>query len=146
MPAKILSGCNYRLLVFGLFFSFISFAIQAQQKSISTWHLDATINGVQFYHSLTQCNGKKVVFLKMMNTNRYKVDIAWEEVFDTQFENNIDGLGGRKKISLQAGESTQTNCTTAQKKLIIQPEQINPTYVPEVSSFKYKGISVSRVK
>jgi len=147
MPARIVCGSHYRLFVCCLFFSITPFFVHAQQKSIENWHLDATVNGVQFYHSLAPCSGKNVVFLKMKNTNHYKVDISWKEVFDTQFETGVEGYSGQKKISLNAGESAETNCTNAaQKKLIIQPEQVNPTYVPEVSNFKYKAITVTKSK
>lgn len=111
------------------------------------WHLDATVNGVQFYYALESCGGKNVVFLKLNNTNSYAVQVSWKEEFTTQFEQKTEGNKGQKKLVLPAGETSETDCAhPKQKLLLVLPENVNPAYPAEVSAFRYKSITVSRLK
>jgi hypothetical protein len=109
------------------------------------WQLDATVSGVQFYHSITGCNGKKVVFLKFVNTNNYQVKIAWKEVFATQADQKVEGFLGQKKLLLSPGETSETDCENARRKeCLILPSQVSPTYNADILKFDYKEITVSK--
>lgn len=120
---------------------------QEQQASNIKWLLDATVENVSCYHSIVECNGRKVVFLKFNNKNAYQVKISWKEVFDTQKDAQIEGFLGQKNIVIPTGETLEVNCTQPSKKqLLILPEQVEPTYLVKISKFNYKGVSVTRVK
>ena len=109
------------------------------------WQLDATVNNVQFYHSIIDCNGKKAVILKFINKNNYKVKVSWKEVFTTQQGPQIEGFSGQKTLVIDLGETKETECDNASKKnLVIKPEQVAPTYVAEISKFEYKSITVTK--
>ena len=117
----------------------------AKQNFDVDWQLDATVSGVQFYHSITGCNGKKVVFLKFVNTNTYQVKIAWKEVFATQADPKIEGYMGQKKLLLPPGETSETDCANSRhKECLILPSQVTPTYNADILKFEYKEITVSK--
>ncbi|HEX5024050.1 MAG TPA: hypothetical protein VFV68_02210 [Agriterribacter sp.] len=113
------------------------------------WHLDKTVNGVQFFYAIAACNGKNgdVVFLKMNNKNTYAVEVLWKEVFQTQMEKVAEGRGGEKRIILQPGETFESDCNHAShKELLIIAQQAFPTYLATISKFNYKEISVKKAK
>lgn len=119
--------------------------LSTQNQHSINWQLDATVDGVQFYHSISGCNGRKVVFLKFDNTNKYKVNVSWKEVFTTQEGPHIEGVQGQKEVLLSPGKTLETNCENSiHKELVILPEQVNPTYVANISKFEYKDISVTK--
>ncbi|MCY7422714.1 MAG: hypothetical protein LH478_13345 [Chitinophagaceae bacterium] len=108
------------------------------------WKLDKVTNGVEFYHALQDCGGKNVVFLMLKNKNKFQVKITWQEVFSTQEGPGIKGYSGKKSIELASGELKETSCTNPRnKKLIILPEQVQPTYIASISNFSYSDITVS---
>jgi hypothetical protein len=149
MPAKFQLHCYYSVILLTLLLTISSTCLHAQKKSISpntNWTLDARINGVTFYHVISTCEGKNVVFLRMINANKFNVEISWKEVFSTQHERELNGYLGEKKLVLQAGEFAETSCSNQkEKKLLVLPEQVNPTYVVQISKFDFKEIRVSRV-
>jgi len=109
------------------------------------WQLDKTVDGVEFYHAISSCSGKKVVFLKLVNKNSYSVKASWKELFATQFDKELEGYKGKKHLVLSPGETSETSCTTARhKELVVLPSQITPTYEADISSFSFKEISVSK--
>lgn len=121
-------------------------SVDDQMPGIS-WSLDATVKNVKFYHSIVDCNGKKVVFLKFDNKNSYPVDISWKEVFTTQLEEKADGFAGKKQLTLQKGVTMPVNCAdNLNKKNIISSSEVSPTYVVEIKKFDYKDIIVSKAK
>ena len=121
--------------------------VSPSNSSPGRWQLDATVNGVKFYYYIESCQGRNMVFLKINNTNKYKVEVTWKEVFTTQFEQKAEGFKGQKKMVLPAGETSETNCTAPrQKKLLVSPEQVNPAYPAEISAFSFASITVSKVK
>ncbi|MBC7936722.1 MAG: hypothetical protein H7Y86_15330 [Rhizobacter sp.] len=133
------------LLTIGILYLFPILLLAA--VSPFNWILDTEVNGVEFYHSIQDCNGKKVVFLKFNNKNSYAVEVSWKEVFTTQEGPQIEGFLGQKTIVLEVGETKETDCSNPLKKqLLIMPEQVKPTYLAEVSKFNYKAITVVKVK
>ncbi|RYZ55951.1 MAG: hypothetical protein EOO14_12730 [Chitinophagaceae bacterium] len=109
------------------------------------WQLDATVNGVEFYHAITECGGRKIVFLKVNNKNAYKVNVSWKEVFTTVEGKEVAGAEAQKKLQLPTGEAFETSCETmTRKELVILPERVTPTYVVKIAKFNYKDIAVSR--
>lgn len=138
------------LLIF--FFSNSFFITPANLKTSTAknhytvdWQLDKTVAGVEFYHSISTCNGKSVVFLKLVNTNSYSVKASWKELFTTQFDKQVEGYRGKKNLVLSPGETSETSCSTARhKELVVLSSQITPTYDAEISNFSFKDISVSK--
>lgn len=120
--------------------------LQAQSSQDLNWISDASVYGVQFNHAMALCDGKKVVFLKLNNKNSYKVEVSWKEVFTTQKEQQAEGYAGQKTIAIEPGETKETNCNNPlQEKLLIRPEQVNPSYVVEIFKFNYKAITVVKL-
>ena len=110
------------------------------------WKLDTTINGVAFYHSISNCNGKNTVFLKFVNNNNYQVKVSWKEVFATQAGQNEEGFRGKKSLVLPVGETSETNCINARiKECVILPSEVAPTYPAEISGFRFKEITISKI-
>lgn len=111
------------------------------------WILDTEINGVEFYHSIGECNGKKVVFLKFNNKNNYKVTVSWKELFVTkQIRDKTAGFRGKKEMVLSVGETFASDCATNEnEKLLILPIDVSPAYEAEIEKFEFNDISVTRV-
>lgn len=134
-----------------LIFLFLSGLVYAQNKNslpaeAGSWVLDKTVNKVEFYHMITQCNGKNVVFLKLANKNNYKVKVSWEENFATQFEKKVKGFAGKKQLFLSAGQSLSNECNSIKfSEGHILSEQVNPTYIAEIKSFEYSEVKVGKI-
>ena len=145
------------LLLFFLLFYISTFSNRGnffQNSSINQvgsllidWKLDHTIGGVEFYHAIAECGGKKVVFLKMNNKKNYKVNVSWKEVFTTEDNIQVEGAQGQKNILLSTGENMEMSCDNiSRKELIIFPEQVDPTYIIKILKFNYKNIMVSKAR
>jgi hypothetical protein len=137
------------LLLSFLFLSGFSYAQNKMNLPVKTgtWILDKTVNNVEFYHMLSVCDGKGVVFLRLSNRNNYPVKIIWKESFDTQFEKNAKGLAGQKHLNLSKGEFVQGGCNASNfKEGVIQPEQITPTYPADVHGFEFVDVKVIRLQ
>ena len=155
LPGKRKWTQSFSLLLFLLFFSGFSFAnrsphplhlMKKQQSAVVVdWQLDATVNGVEFYHAVVECGGRNVVFLKLNNKNGYKVNATWKEVFTTREGKELVGEQGQKKVLLSTGEIVETSCENINRKeLVILPEQVHSAYVVSIAKFQYKDITVSR--
>jgi hypothetical protein len=113
----------------------------------AAWILDTTVNGVEFYHSIQECNGKQVVLLKFNNKNSASVKVSWKELFTTQVEAKAPGGAGQKELVIPKGVTMPANCTDAvNKKNIILSSEVSPAYVAEIKGFAYKDILVSKTK
>ena len=109
------------------------------------WVLGQTVNNVEFYYKMTECNGKKVVLLKLNNKNSYKVKISWKEVFTTQMEQQAEGHFGKKELTVAPGEVYAGECTGSNyKELLILPTGVSPAYAADIQKFAYKDISVTK--
>lgn len=141
------------LFVLMLFSSQLSFQAAAQGTASGNltpplkWQLDATVGGVQFYHAITTCNGKKVVFLKFNNRNSSAVNVSWKEVFVLQQNaTKVDDLLGQKKLTVQPGETLQSNCAEQKQRELLTPrvQQVTPVDKGEIVKFSFKNIKVTK--
>ncbi|MGZ8544238.1 MAG: hypothetical protein ACXWV0_03035 [Flavisolibacter sp.] len=145
MPTKNLRWVK---LLFGLplLFFFSSASSQNNPGNPNNWQLDATIDGVSFYHSIVQCNGSNVVLLKFENKNNYPVKVTWKEVFTTQIETKKEGFSGSKELVLAKGTTLPVACSdAADKKKIIRSSDVSPAYVAEISAFEFSKITVNKI-
>jgi hypothetical protein len=122
-------------------------AVKKMPASVE-WQSDGLVNGVEFFHSIGNCNGEKVVFLKIRNTNSFNVKISWKEEFvSKQIEKKTEGYFGQKELTLLSGQTTEANCAiTNQKELIVRPDQVNPSYKAEILDFSFSKIKVSKLQ
>lgn len=139
------------LLLFFLFqspnFSFAQKPLPAKQNSAAVWQLDATINGVQCYHQLADCDGKKVVFLKFTNKTNASVKLSWKEVFEKKYDKTLktEGPFAEKQLKLAGGETVQADCNGVNNSnLIARPLQTTPVYEGEITKFNFKDIQVAK--
>jgi len=124
----------------------LSLKIAAGNTLNHEWILDKTVANVEFYHAITVCNGKKVVFLKFNNKNKYRVKVSWMEVFKIPSGERKDGYNGKKELVLSPGITAPADCTdAANKKSIILPSEIDPMTVTEIVDFNYNEITVSTI-
>ena len=136
------SASHYRFCHCSIF----SLIKPADKPAITEWILDKTIGTVDFYHSITVCNGKKVVFLKFNNKNSYSVKITWKEIFKIQTGEIKDGFMGKKELVLSSGITTPNDCTdVVNKKSIVLPSEIDPVFVAEILDFSFKDITVNSI-
>lgn len=112
------------------------------------WTLAKTIDKVDFYYIIKECKGEKTVFLKLNNKNKYAVKVSWKEVFQTLQKANVEGVNGKKEITLTAGQTLQGNCDnndeTVAKEFVIPSSKINPAFKADVSGYGVTDVSVSR--
>lgn len=126
---------------------FSSFIPRHMASETSEWVLDKTVGQVDCFYRFEQCNGEKVVFLKFHNRNAYTINISWGEEFTTDQQ-----TAKRKKnatassLTLQPGEIVFAGChETANRALFVRPGDLNPTYLPSVSTFSFSQVNVTRV-
>lgn len=125
------------------FFPINRLSAQAPVKD-PNWIYDTSVKGVQFYHSIVDCNGKKVVFLKFNNQNNNPVEVSWKEVFTTQALNKQEGFLGQKKLTLSKGETFASDCAEiTHRNCLILPRDVSPAYAVVISKFEFKDIVVS---
>ncbi len=136
--------------MFAFLFTNNSFAQNASSGRESTavkGKLDATIDGVAFYHTITKCNGANTVFLKFDNKNNYPVKATWREVFTTQMESKKEGFAGQKEFIIPKGVTMPTGCTdNNNKKNVILSSEVDPTYIAEIMDFDLKNIVIAKAK
>jgi hypothetical protein len=117
----------------------VSLKTQAQDN----WRLDQTMEGIDFYHQIAQCNGDSVVFLKFVNSNSHNVSITWTEVFDTQTETGVLGFRGTRQIILTPGTTLQVDCAdTNHPECLIVALDVTPTHKVVIRSFAFANITV----
>ena len=128
-------------------FLILCMAFVSPQKATTAadgWVFHQTVNNVDFYHMLANCDGKKVVLLKFNNRNNHKVKVSWKEVLTTQFDKEVESYGGKKVVTITPGETFASSCgDNKHKDLLIMPAQVVPTYIAEISAFQFKELKVS---
>jgi len=108
------------------------------------WVFHQTVNNVDFYHMLANCDGKKVVLLKFNNKNNHKVKVSWKEVFTTQFEKVVEGANGQKQLIISTGETYSAGCNDNKiQELLVLPSQVRPTYAAQIKNFEFKNVDVT---
>lgn len=133
-------------------FLFCSASVTPKSNTVSTvrsnvWVFHKTVDNVDFYHMLTNCNGKSVVLLKFNNKNDYKVKVSWKEVFTTQLEKSVEGFNGIKQLFIGTGETMCSGCKDDKiKELLILPEQVTPSYGVSILGFAFKDVTVSLIQ
>lgn len=117
-----------------------------QHTVVAHWKLDATNGGVEFYHSIVECGGKKVVFLKFKNNNSNSVKVYWREIFFTQQSGSTaEGPFREKDLILLPGETAESDCENIkQAELVTRPDQITPVYQAKVLKFSFRDIRVAK--
>ena len=134
----------FRCLAVVAVFLFSASAHAFEPKAIN-WKLDATVNNVEFYHAIAECNGQTTVFLRFVNKNTNAVKVSWKEAVTTQMRTESHPFRGDQKLTLQPGETMENSCSgTNCKTCVITPSQVNPTYLAKIADFSFKDITVSR--
>ena len=132
----------FMLFVLAVVVSISTFAFGRYETP--NWKLDATVKNVDFYHAVSVCNNKKAVFLRFVNKNSKPVTVSFTEVLKTSAGTNEIPLGGKKKITLQPGETLATNCSeNTCAECLLLPEQAVPTHKVEVKDFEFKELQVN---
>jgi len=129
--------------IFFLFsLSLLSISGFAQQPAYT---LDRTVDNVDCYYSLTQCNGKTVVLLKFNNRNASPVNISWKDQFTTsQIPQKTPGFKAYQ-IALPPGVSEPADCTdVSHKDFIINVDEVNMTYLADITGFEFSDVSVTQ--
>ena len=109
------------------------------------WILDKSINNVDFYHMIKECNGNKVVAVKFHNKNKYNVDVNWSESFSTQLEENATGAKGVKNLILHPGVTSYSDCSSQNhRKFMTNNEEVSPAYEAVISKFDFINIQVKK--
>lgn len=123
----------------------VLFSVNTQAQD---WKLDNKVDGVELHHAIITCNNAPAVLLKFVNTNDYEVEVSWKEVVTTsQVSTKTEGNGGKKKMTLGKGETFAANCNeTKNRKCLVLPVDVIPSYAATIRSFEYKDVSVVRAR
>ncbi len=111
----------------------------------ATWTLDATVNDVECYYKIENCNGSTIVFLKFNNKNANNVKITWNEVYTTQLEKAAPGFFGQRELVLLPGVTSEYDCNGVHEVLVLRTAQISPAYPVEVKQFNFSNITVTNL-
>lgn len=91
------------------------------------------LDGVAFYTMNAVCNSKKVILLKLINSNDYAVDIEWQQ---NSSDNKI-------VITIPANNTYEGVCSSQNKdisKLVIEPDNSNKI------NFVFNSVKVLKLK
>lgn len=111
------------------------------------WQLKSTVNGIQFFSAITNCNGNPAVILKFVNTTQNEMKISWKEVFQVKESGEkTEAFYGAKVLILSPGETSATGCSEVKnRKCLILPQDAIPTQKVTITDFEFREISVSRL-
>jgi hypothetical protein len=144
------------LLGVSIFGFLLLLAINAQAQTRADkkgWVFDKTVDGVDFYHKITNCEGRKLVFLKFDNKNDFNVTVSWketfivepEEGFRTKSSGKSERFAAQKSLELSPGIVFESDCLTVKHmELVARPTPLSPVDETEVMQFSFKEIKVSR--
>jgi len=110
----------------------------------ANWKLSTSNGNVDFYYRIDECKGQKAVFLKIVNSNNYDVQVYWKEVItDKRSGSEIEGFYGEKKLLIPAGTNLQANCNNSdQIECLTLATSVVPTHLVDIQDFKFKDIKV----
>lgn len=108
------------------------------------WTYSQTVDSVDFYYSIQECNGDSVVFLKFTNNNNDTVTVEWSDVFDTQFGNAQASHHGLRQAVLAPGTAEQLDCETGCPECLILCTEMMDTYKAIITGFAFDTISVTQ--
>jgi hypothetical protein len=117
------------------------------------WVFDKTVDGVDFYHKITNCEGNKLVFLKFENKNAFNVTVSWKETFIVEQEERFrtknsgksERFSAQKSLVLSPGIMFESDCLAAKHmELVARPIPLSPADETEVMQFSFMEIKVSR--
>ena len=124
-----------RLFTFFLFIS-IQISISAQgdwKEGFARADGFTEVKGVVIQFQQTTCQGKPVLFLKMINNNNYSVEITWEDAVlnsdDNWVKNKVSLV---KSVILNANENLTGTCEGK-----LQDLKINLADFSVANNFKY---------
>ena len=84
------------------------------------------ISGIEAFYKISECEGKKVVIIKFVNTNNFSAELSWfDAVFTDEKQWIIHDQGEKKKISIQATQTIQGKCN-GNKILIVPVNNFTP--------------------
>lgn len=107
------SNCKKRSLLtiaLLLIFMALSFSGFGRTGVNEEWQLHSKVDGVEIYFVISSCNDHDVVFLKFINTNSTNKTITWEEEFWTANIHVPNHPQGRKTLTLNPGEVSESDC------------------------------------
>jgi hypothetical protein len=112
---------------------------------MTDWIADGSMNNVDFYYRIAQCEGRQVVFLKFENRNEYHVEITWKEsFFDKIIGQRITGIYGQKQLVLTPGQVLEADCLSGDcKECITRSADVVHTHVVQIGEFNFLEVSVS---
>jgi hypothetical protein len=106
----------------------------------STWTLDATVNNVECYHKIVQCNGVDAVLFRFVN-NGSASSISWDShVFTHLSQPPSVNPVNRQTLSLSSSDIAATGCT-GQRALYIKANEVDTSYT-SITRFAFQNISV----
>lgn len=130
------------MLAFFVVLSISAFAFS--QNNTPAWKLNASINNVDFYYSISVCNGKQVVFLRFVNKNTKAATITFKEALKTSAGTEEASIEGKKKIVIQPGETFAQSCSENNcNDCMLLPERAVPTHKINVQDFVFKEIKIT---
>jgi hypothetical protein len=118
----------------------------AGNRHESGWNFSKTSQNVEFHYKVQDCNGQKVVFLRLVNSNDFEVQVNWTEVFGDKISGRkIQAFNGEKQVVLKAGQTIQAeDCERiSQENFVTILSKVTPTHVIEMESFEIIKIEIT---
>lgn len=109
----------------------------------SEWTKSATVDNVNFYYKIVNCNNDDFVLLKFENKNDQKATISWTEKFIVADKPAGFTYNKAKSLEISPGVTSQEDCENiSNKSCVITLFEIDPTYHPSVTGFEFENIQV----
>lgn len=88
--------------------------LSIQSYGQEDWLLQSSIDGVEVYSRIADCDDESVVFLKFINSNDQTVSISWDEEFTFEGESDFRSVNPSGHfLDLEPGEVVGNACEEA---------------------------------
>lgn len=120
-----------------------SMSVNAQDES---WTLQTTVENVNFYYQIVDCDDNSVILLKFDNKNDFDVKVYWKQIIGTeQVPNTTQESVQQFEVVLNSGVTAPEGCTDQTlENLVIMPFEVDPTYLAEITNFSFSSISIEK--
>jgi hypothetical protein len=129
----------FHVILLGLFI--IATAQKVTAQTSPQWVLGTTVEKVQCYYAMTQCDGVPAVLLKFVNERSAVTKISWDSKVTTNLSQPTVNPKGRQTAFLSWGLMEATDCSVTDAFMYITASQIDESCT-QISQFSFQNITI----
>lgn len=134
---------KFLMVPFLAFVLCLSFGFKSDNGLIPGYTLGTTVNNVDCYYKIENCEGKNKVFLIFNNKNSSSVKVTWMDRITDKSGKTIPTPVAQKELLLQSGTTAMPPCNGEIRKDVIVIDDDLKTGDPLSYSYKFELLTVS---